>query len=272
MRRVLLAIAHPLVPAGRRVTRPSTARERQERSWSRAIGTPRLDWFRSVDPRNDLYGAADVLPAPDVVPTREALWAPAVGPLSQGSEGACGGAAGATLVNSGGPGVAPASPQLTMEAARDWYRIGQVLDQYPGNSYIGTTGLGIAKAGKERGYWTEYRWNRTLAELAGSLVEHGPVVLAGPWHAGMYRIGPNEPLTLRGPRVGGHMFCLFTRRRHPVHGWGADMLNSYGYGWGDGGRAFVPDDTIAAMLANGGESFVPLGRPATAPAWQFVTA
>lgn len=257
------------------MTRPGSKLERQARSWSRAMGTPRLDWTPHHDPCSRLFAAYDA-PVPKAaageLPKTQRLWSPPVGPLNQGSEGACVGAACATLVNTGGPDVLPASPQLTMDAARDWYRVAQALDQHPGNSYVGTSGLGGAKVGKERGYWSGYRWCFSVAELAAAVVALGPAVVCIPWHAGMYRLGANEPLRVAGPRVGGHALAVIGWQLHPAWGWCFVVLNSWGYGWGDAGRALVPVDVMAALLAQNGEAFVPVGRPATAPAWRVVTS
>lgn len=251
---------------------PGTRRERQARSYARAGGAPRLDWNPRHDPRSRLYAAAPATPAGDVLPTREAMWSPPVGPLDQGSEGACVGAACATLVNSGGPAVDPSAPQLTMDDARDWYRVAQALDQYPGNSYTGTSVLGGMKAGQERGYWSEYRWAFGATELARAVVDLGPAVVGIPWHSGMYRLGPNDALNVLGPRVGGHALCVRGWQHHPAFGWCFAVVNSWGYGWGDAGRALVPVDVMARLLADQGEAAVPVGRPTPAPAWRVVTA
>lgn len=240
----------------------------------RALGGPRLDWTPHPHPGNRLYGVADVVDTTaDLVPV---VWRPPAEPLHQGSEGACMGAAAAHLVGTDGPGgVRGLQPPLTMAAASEWYRIGQVLDQVPGNSYVGTTTLGIAKAGQERGYWSGYRWAFGADQLAAALPDVGPAVVGIPWHSGMYRL-PDDPrsslppiLSVSGPKVGGHALLVYALVTAMGLGWHFLVLNSWGPAWGRRGGALVHLDTMRALLADGGEAMLPTGRPATAPPWQL---
>lgn len=240
--------------------------DRAARSYALAAGHPRLDWRPRHDPRSRLFGVADVI---DAGTWEERIWAPAVRVLDQGRDGACVGFACAQLVNAAGPGVDhdPQRPPLDEGDALDWYRVAQGLDQYPGNSYVGTSGLGGMKAGADRGFWTEYLWSFSVEEFAAAVTTLGPSLLCIPWHAGMSTIGPRDPLTISGPRIGGHALTALGAVRHPVFGDSLVVETSYGPKWGDNGCAHLPFEVAATLVAQHGEMVTPTGRPASAPAW-----
>lgn len=102
--------------------------------------------------------------------------------IDQGQEPKCVGASLAQELNSE-PVVIPISRPYTTD---NIYNLAQKLDEWPGEGYAGTSLLAGLKAVKQYGYIGEYRWAFTVEDVAQSLSQLGPVVMAGPWLSGMF--------------------------------------------------------------------------------------
>lgn len=222
------------------------------RPLKRARRTERvLDWQPNHDPRSRGFAAVDEVPGP---PPHDVAWRPG-SVLDQGREGACVGYGCLAEVL-----AAPVPGRLAASNAVRWYHRAQRFDEWPGEGYEGTSVNAGMKVGREFGWWGGWRWAFGVDEMR-SAIQLGPLVLGIPWHAGMYRTAADGVVRVSGQQVGGH--CLL------VVGWSVDYTgagpgfwwrNSWGTGYGIGGSAFVPEDTMGELIEGVGECAVPVDR------------
>ena len=173
--------------------------------------------------------------------------------LDQGREGAC--------VGFGWAHEAAARPKpvrgLTAADALAVFRRSQELDQWAPAAHDGSSVLAGAKAGTERGWYGEYRWAFGEPDLALAVGWAGPAVLGLNWYEGMFEPGPDGFLRRAGALAGGHcLLCVGYSVRRAAY----RLHNSWGPGWGEGGRAWLTAADMATLLAEDGEACVPVVR------------
>lgn len=173
--------------------------------------------------------------------------------LNQGNVGACVGfswsaelAARPTVVNG-----------ITNDTGLKIYHRAQQLDEWPGESYEGSSVLAGAKAIQELGGLKEYRWGFSLEDLILAVGYKGPAVLGIPWYDTMFSPDSNGIVHAQGQVVGGHAILCngvsVTKRLFRLH-------NSWGQNWGKNGDCFVPFEDMLRLLQQGGESCIPVKR------------
>lgn len=222
-----------------------------------------FDWVSRHDPRSLAYPIREVIGTPGIKPRS---WN--VGTcLDQGNEGAC--------VGFGWTGELLASPdpchvdEATGNAyALRTYHRAQQLDEWPGESYDGTSVLAGAKTIREARYMDGFRWAFSIDDVRDTVIAHGPVVIGIPWHQSMYETKPSGLVVVDGPVVGGHCILVYGyhpsarirgedhQRRFEVFRW----RNSWGPSYGIGGNGYVRYEDLRDLLAGTGEACVPLGR------------
>lgn len=208
-----------------------------------------MNWTPNHDPRSLSYRTV----AAGMPSHPEAPMAWNVGPvLNQGADGACVGYAFAAAI--GAP-----IPEAAAGAAEQIYKIAKTLDQYPGESYGGTSVLAGAKAAKALGYLESYRWAFGYQDVVDTLASVGPVVLGLYWTERMMH-PVNGLMSVAGRTMGGH--ATIANAYHPAapEAGGRPAIriqNSYGTGWGIDGAAWLPVTDLAAVLARKGEACVP---------------
>lgn len=116
------------------------------------------------------------------------------------------------------------------------YKRAQQLDEWPGEDYEGTSVRGGAKALKEWGFISQYRWTNTIDVLISAVLELGPVVVGTNWYADMSYPNRSGVIAATGELVGGHAYVLngVNRRTFQFRGkqpWGRD--------WGKDGHFYV---------------------------------
>lgn len=151
------------------------------------------------------------------------------------------------------------------------------------NAYGGTSVLAGAQLGKQKGWWSEYRWlgagsGLLEADLIDTLRTVGGVVFGIKWLEGMYETSPSGLVEVSGREVGGHAIHGWEwapRQRMPKHwsgekpgvwwhnSWGpqspAPATSGYGVTRrGVTGCGFILLDDLLALLEDGGEGMVPL--------------
>lgn len=172
--------------------------------------------------------------------------------LDQGREGACVGFAWAHELT-----ARPVVEPTTAGDALALYRRAQLLDQWPGENYDGTSVIAGAKAVQERGGLLSYRWAFSLDDLVLAVGFNGPAVLGVPWYSGMFNPDPSGYLRVRGEVVGGHaILCrgVSLRTRSFL------LHNSWGPDWGRNGTARITFDDMRRLLAEDGEACCPVRR------------
>ncbi len=188
--------------------------------------------------------------------------------LDQGYVGSCTGHAGTNVL---GSDAFWAASREALGADPHAYAVGLYsdatkLDPWPGE-YLpedtGSDGLSIAKVLHARGLISGYQHATSLAAALTGLAER--VVMVGTsWLEGMYEVGPDGHMRVAGQALGGHEYALDELDVERQRAW---MRNSWGEGWGQGGRAWMTWDELAQLLADEGDCtiLVPNTEPAPQP-------
>jgi hypothetical protein len=216
------------------------------------MSDPRLDRLEEFDERSRSYAARDLL---GTAQPRSYTW-PCDTVLDQGREGACVGFSIAHELRAAPVKVAGIDDAF----AQRLYKRAQVLDQWPGEDYSGTSVLAGMKAVQELGHISEYRWCFGVDDLALAVSRMGPAVLGVAWHESMYRPtvrGGRAWITRSGPVVGGHAIMC---RGFNVKARAFALHNSWGRDWGRDGVAWISWDDMTALLADRGEAVIPVVR------------
>lgn len=222
-----------------------------------------LDWVSEHDERSRQYGFGAVVP-PDSVPVRPQMWTEGT-VLDQGREGACVGYGwmAELLCEPAAPSPQPTA-QVGAVLASAYYKRAQVLDEFPGEDYSGTSVLAGAKVMQENNFIGEYRWCFSVDQVRDAVITEGPVVIGIPWFDGMYETPPTGLVDVSGSAVGGH--CITITGYHPefqIDSYSGPVFrwrNSWGPDYGINGSAYVKYDDLASLLAQQGEACVPMQR------------
>jgi hypothetical protein len=191
----------------------------------------------------------------------------------QGFEGACVGYAYSHEL-AARPYVVPES-RIT---PREFYWDIQRNDPWPGGAYEGadpryegTSVLSGAQYFTDHGFYKEYRWAESEADIALAVGYGGPVVIGVNWYEGMMDTNAAGYIRPTGDLMGGHCTLLCG-----VNIPAGDYLlwNSWGQGWGGNahwaGKAMPPGtaklsrEHMRRLLAETGEACLPLRRRITA--------
>lgn len=140
------------------------------------------------------------------------------------------------------------------------------LDDAPG-SYppddTGSDGLSVAKALKAAGEIAGYQHTFSLTDALLALGQT-PVITGVSWYEQMFQPDPDGRLHIGGQVAGGHEFVLDEIDADLERVW---LTNSWGAGWGLGGRAYLSFDDFGTLLSRQGDVtvFTPLTAPAPTP-------
>lgn len=171
----------------------------------------------------------------------------------QGSEGACVGFAWSHEL--------AARPVEVKQVNENWalgiYARARFLDEWPGEDYDGTSVIAGAKAVKEQGYISEYRWAFGLDDLRLAVGYKGPAVLGLNWYGGMYEPDGYGFIYPDGGLLGGHaILCVGVSEKRKCF----RLHNSWGPSWGHGGDCFISFDHMNQLLHEQGEACIPVVR------------
>lgn len=166
--------------------------------------------------------------------------------LDQGAEGACTGFGTAHMLSS-----TPKATPMSEGLARKLYREAQKLDEWPGETYEGSSVTGAMKAAKQEGYVTRYVWPRTAREVAVAVAYFGPVVIGVDWWTGMMTPDPLGVVHVEGRKVGGHCVAV-TGYNHKTDVF--TFPNSWGEDWGKHGFGRISGADLDRLLGAGGDA------------------
>jgi hypothetical protein len=206
-----------------------------------------FDWRPRFDPRSLNFPIRTV--TPEVL--RSYTWSCGVH-LDQGQEGACVGFAWSHDI-----AARPKVHTVTYQDAEAVYNRAKQIDEWPGESYEGTSVLAGAKAVQELHLLGEYRWAFSMNDVALAVGHHGPAVLGIWWYEGMWDPDDAGLVHATGEKVGGHAILCngvnVTRRLFRLH-------NSWGNQWGRNGDCYVSFEDMDRLLNDEGEACVPVVR------------
>lgn len=152
--------------------------------------------------------------------------------------------------------IAPTITNTGLSATQIYTRA-QELDEWPGSSYNGTSVRAGAKVLQEEGVLEEYLWAQTITDITNWLLTRGPVVMGTDWRRGMFTPDNTGRIHTGGESVGGHAYLLSGYNSHTKL---VRIINSWGRGWGQAGRAWIHEDDLQMLLANGGEACTAVER------------
>ena len=146
---------------------------------------------------------------------------------------------------------------ITNQTAQNLYEQAQVLDQWPGEDYEGSSVLGAMKAAVIQGYYVEYRWAFNENDIAASVGYFGPVVMGTNWYSDMMSPDTNGIIRPMGPLVGGHAYliCGYSKKTGLYR-----IRNSWGKSWGIDGDCFIEAEDVAYLMSQDAEACIPVVR------------
>lgn len=208
----------------------------------------RLDRVKEFDPESKLYPIRAMVPPK---PLETKVWDLNCW-FDQGQEGACVG-------HGWGHEICAEPFPRTIEhsVCFDIYRGAQLIDDWPGENYSGTSVLAGAKMAVNLGFIQEYRWAFGLQDLLDALSHFGPAVLGVNWYEGMSNPDADGYIRPTGQQTGGHCIVAIgvnVEERYVL------LHNSWGTGWGENGRCKISWDDLATLLEQGGEACIPVTR------------
>jgi hypothetical protein len=169
--------------------------------------------------------------------------------LDQGTEGACTGFGMAHVLSS--------TPRrvhgLTAGIAQGIYHQARREDEWEGEDYDGSSVLAAIKAGKELGWYSEYRWAFGLDDVILAIGYRGPVVLGVNWYTGMMQPDRDWYLRVTGIVEGGH--AILANQVNVRDRW-VGLRNS----WGGACNGRITFDDLDRLLHEQGEAVIPTKR------------
>jgi len=140
----------------------------------------------------------------------------------------------------------------------DFYLGAQQNDEWPGQDYDGTSGLGLCKYLAAAGIIKEYRWCFGLQDVLLTLSHKGPVGIGVWWYTGMFYPNSEGLIEATGSQEGGHEIELIA---NDVDREEVEFINSWGAGWGKKGRGRMKWTTLERLLNEQGDAFLIPDQP-----------
>jgi C1A family cysteine protease len=194
------------------------------------------------DPRDKHY----LISPPQGAAITRRMWHPSP-VLDQGGTSECVGHAARSYLDAG--------PIVNRRIGPDehWiYRAAQKVDEWPGEDYDGTSVRAAFKVLKSLELVSAYRWAATVEDVVNHVLTTGPVVMGTLWTMDMFTPDRHGFIVPTGEDVGGHAWLIIGADRNK----GFRMVNSWGRGWGDNGRAWVRFGDLERLLHEDGEAAV----------------
>lgn len=130
----------------------------------------------------------------------------------------------------------------------DFYHTCQMIDQWPGTNYNGTSVRAGAKVLKHLGIIREYRWAFRFKTIVKTLLTLGPMVVGTKWYAGMERPNRRGALDISGSERGSHAYVINgVDTEHEFF----RIKNSWGKSWGDGGHGYIRFHDFRTLMLRG---------------------
>lgn len=139
------------------------------------------------------------------------------------------------------------------------YHAAQLVDEFPGEDYEGTSVRAGAKVLQARGLIGEYRWAFDVDTVLRCVLTTSPVVMGTNWYESMFNPDPvTGRVSIGGAMAGGH--CWVVNGYNDRTGW-ARCKNSWSFQWGHRGHFFIHRTDLARLIAEDGEACMAVERP-----------
>lgn len=223
--------------------------------------------LRKIDPRDRQY----MLPPGAAVdqPTAKAYqhW-PAPRALDQGNSSSCVGHACHALLR-----CSPIRNSKNIPDPYEIYNAAQLIDEWPGIEYDGTSVRAGVRVLQKQGYISSYRWAFDGATAVNHILNVGPVVIGVDYYEGMMAVDKKGFVYPKGRMIGGHAVTVIgcnTLEKCPDGNTGSiTYLNSWSESWGRKGRAKLSMQAFDQLIRANGEAaavfevYKPVAVPAT---------
>lgn len=212
---------------------------------------PRLGRIPQPDDRNKEYPIIELMSAEQLKKQRSYTWSVNRW-LDQGNLPACVGFSWSHELI-----ARPVKFDADEEYAKQIYFKAQMIDEWPGNSYDGTSVLAGAKMVKSLGHIEEYRWAFGLDDLILAVGYKGPAVLGVTWYEGMFNTDRSGYIHPTGDVAGGHaILCHRVNIKEQCF----TLWNSWSVVWGVNGTCKVSFEDMDRLLSEDGEACIPVKR------------
>lgn len=136
------------------------------------------------------------------------------------------------------------------------YHEAQLIDEWPGENYDGTSVRAGAKVLQTLGRIGEYQWAFDLPTVIGHLLEVGPVIVGTNWYEQMFvpeliKGTKTYKISIGGEVVGGHAYKLDGVN---VDAGYVRLKNSWGTEWGNKGFARMSFVDLSRLISEDGEA------------------
>ncbi len=139
------------------------------------------------------------------------------------------------------------------------YQGAQMIDEWPGEGYDGTSVRAGAKVLQVEGLISSYLWAFDVGTVIDAVMTTGPVVVGTNWYRGMFEpvwkrasnTVMKATLEISGSVAGGHAYVL------DGYNVGTElfrMKNSWGREWGDNGFAYISAADMERLINEEGEA------------------
>lgn len=151
----------------------------------------------------------------------------------------------------------------------EFYRKCQEVDQWPGEepAYEGTSVRASMQQLVALGLASRYEWAFRIEPVVAHLLAHGPCIVGTTWTLDAFTPDRHGYIHFAGNPVGGHAWLLIGADRERINPDGTKgavrMVNSWGRGWADKGRAWVSFAELDLLLRHSGEAAVATEMKAT---------
>ncbi len=176
------------------------------------------------------------------------------GVLDQGASSMCVAYSGAKYLE-----THPVKNRLNMSLPT-LYRECQLVDEWPGEDYDGTSVRALFRVLKREGYVAEYRWTWDVDTMVNHLLSTGPICVGTEWLMSMFTPDCWDYLRPEGESAGGHAYLLIgvdTQKKNYDGTKGAfKMLNSWSAHWSENGRALISFKDMQYLMDMQGEACV----------------
>lgn len=148
-----------------------------------------------------------------------------------------------------GPIKQPGTPPIL--STGNLYHECQLVDEWPGTNYAGTSVRAGAKVLQKMGYIESYHWAFDIETLITAVLDVGPVVVGTNWYNAMNNPSKGFFVRPEGRLDGGHAYLI--RGVHLKRGWFM-CKNSWGEDWGKRGNFKIKFNFMEQLLAESGEA------------------